>query len=58
MIGTARQSLRQAIDAKCKSCAYDPYIRGFGSWREQVANCAGVDCELYSVRPVPRERSK
>lgn len=56
MTSPTRTSLRSAINAKCKECAYDPKARGCGSWREQVANCAGVNCPLYTVRPVPRER--
>jgi hypothetical protein len=29
-------TLRQAINAKCKECIYDPYPGGCGTWREQV----------------------
>lgn len=53
---TTRCSLRSAVNAKCKACIYDPFIKGHGGWREQVANCGGVNCELYPVRPQPRER--
>lgn len=49
----SRLSLRSAIDDKCKECVYDPLARG--AWREQVADCGGVNCRLYSVRPVPRD---
>lgn len=46
-----RPSLRAAVDAKCKSCIYDP---GFGgTWREQVAGCASSNCPLHPVRPMP-----
>jgi hypothetical protein len=34
-------SLRQAINAKCKDCIYDP-LSGLGTWREQVARCTAV----------------
>ena len=57
MTTQSRVSLRSAVNAKCKSCIYDPYVKGLGSWREQVANCGGVNCPLYAVRPVPRERA-
>lgn len=49
----ARLSLRAAIDAKCKSCHYDPAARG--GWREQVGKCLTMDCPLYAVRPMPRK---
>lgn len=47
-------SLRDAINSKCKDCIYDPYAKG--AWREQVEECTGGDCALYSVRPMPRRR--
>lgn len=43
-------SLRAAIDAKCRSCIYDPAC-GNGKWREQVAACSSSNCPLHSVRP-------
>jgi hypothetical protein len=46
-----RPSLRTAIDAKCKSCIYDP-LSGMGNWRQQVAACTVTRCPLYAVRPV------
>jgi len=46
-----RLSLRERIDAKCKECVYDPLAKG--TWREQVADCQGVTCPLYDVRPLP-----
>lgn len=49
---TARVSLRSAIDTKCRECVHDPYVPG--TWREQVAQCGGVNCPLYAVRPIPR----
>lgn len=45
-----KQSLRKAIDAKCKECIYDP-IGGCGKWREQVAACTSPCCPLFDVRP-------
>ncbi len=48
----ARHSLRDAIDAKCRECVYDP-LPGNGTWREQVARCGGVNCPLYPMRPQP-----
>jgi len=51
-----RQSLRDRIDAKCKGCIYDPVSAG--TWREQVAACTSSNCELFDVRPVPRECTK
>jgi hypothetical protein len=43
-------SLRRAIDAKCRSCIYDPGCGG-GGWREQVAACSSANCPLHPVRP-------
>jgi len=51
----ARNSLRAAIDAMCRSCIYDP-LSGLGGWREQVAACACVHCPPHAVRPLPRSR--
>lgn len=51
-----RLSLRERIDAKCKACVYDPLSKG--TWREQVADCRGVTCPLYDVRPLPLKRSR
>ena len=45
-----RPSLRDAIDAKCKSCIYDPKARG--NWREQVQECSSANCSLRPVRPI------
>jgi hypothetical protein len=45
-----RQSLRDAIDAMCRSCIYDP-IGGRGGWRKQVEDCTSPKCPLFSVRP-------
>ena len=42
----------QAINAYCRSCIHDP--RASGTWREQVAVCACVDCPLWKFRPLPR----
>lgn len=43
-------SLRAAIDAKCKSCIYDP--GDCGNWREQVSGCSSGNCPLHAVRPI------
>ena len=45
--------LRQAIDAHCRACIFDPATPG--TWREQVADCASANCRLFDVRPVPRQ---
>lgn len=47
---SAPRSLRAAIDAKCKSCVYDPDARG--NWREQVSGCSAANCPLHAVRPI------
>lgn len=49
-----RASLREAIDAHCRACIFDPGATG--KWREQVAACSSANCHLHAVRPVPRER--
>lgn len=49
-------SLRQAINAKCRECIYDP-IGGAGHWRQQVAACTSHGCPLFAVRPMPRYRA-
>jgi hypothetical protein len=53
----ARASLRAAIDAKCRSCVYDPGS-GRGGWREQVRACSSANCPLHSVRPLPVKARK
>ena len=50
-----KHSLREAINAKCKDCIYDP-LSGQGAWREQVAACTATDCPLYHVRPTTTAR--
>lgn len=45
-----KQSLRGAINAKCRECIYDP-IAGRGTWREQVEACVSANCPLHPVRP-------
>jgi len=42
-------SLRDAINAKCKSCIYDPHAPG--TWRQQVHACDNTGCPLHDVRP-------
>jgi len=46
-----RRSLREAVNAKCKSCIYDPF-GGCGTWREQVQACPSANCPLHPVRPM------
>lgn len=46
-----RPSLRQAINAKCRECIYDPVAAG--TWRAQVAECTSSTCPLFEVRPRP-----
>lgn len=52
-----RRSLRDAVNAMCKSCIYDPGS-GNGAWREQVQACASSNCPLHTVRPVPVKARK
>jgi hypothetical protein len=51
MTQNPRHSLRDAINAKCKECIYDP-IGGGGTWRQQVEACTARTCPLYPVRPL------
>lgn len=53
--GPRKLSLRDAINAKCRECIYDP-LSGMGTWREQVGGCTSPTCPLYPVRPMPRPR--
>lgn len=46
----SRLSLRDAINAKCRECIYDPQS-GSGTWREQVTACTSRTCPLFAVRP-------
>lgn len=48
-------SLRDAINAKCRECIYDP-LSGMGTWREQVDACTSPSCPLFPVRPSSRQR--
>ena len=50
-----KHSLRDAINAKCKDCIYDP-LSGLGAWREQVTACTATECPLYPVRPRSKAR--
>ena len=49
MVAKKPRSLRKAINAHCRSCAYDS--QAAGSWRAQVTLCPCTGCELYEVRP-------
>lgn len=46
-----KYGLRAAIDAYCRSCAYDQHDAG--TWRQQVGRCACSDCPLWVHRPMP-----
>lgn len=50
-------TVRQAVNAKCKECIYDP-IGGFGNWRQQVGACTSYSCPLYEHRPVSKPRPR
>lgn len=52
--GHPKPSLRDAINAKCRECIYDPKS-GLGTWREQVAACTSRTCPIYPARPLPRK---
>ena len=43
-------SLRKAINAMCKDCIYDSYVKG--TWRKQVEECELTHCPLHRVRPL------
>lgn len=45
-----KRSLRQAINAKCRECIYDPL--GGGTAAQQITCCTLSDCPLYLVRPI------
>ena len=47
-----RNSLRRAINNKCRSCIFDE--ANAGSWLVQVTLCSCKDCPLYEVRPVTK----
>lgn len=42
-------SLRDALNAKCRDCIYDP--KAGGTWREQTAACPASSCPLWPYRP-------
>lgn len=46
-------SLRDAINAKCRECIYDPRS-GAGTWRQQVSACTVYRCALWPVRPIAK----
>jgi len=50
----ARPSMRNAINAKCKDCLYDP-VDG-GNWRQQAEACTSPECPLFELRPRARGR--
>lgn len=48
------QSLRAAIDAKCRDCIFDEHAPG--RWRQQVSACACTKCALWPHRTHRRQR--
>lgn len=54
--GTAKVSLRKAINEHCKSCGYDPLDKGHGAWREQITACPVTNCAIWPVRPKSKPR--
>jgi hypothetical protein len=50
-----RPSFRQAVDAKCRDCIWDPAESG--TWRQQVEACRSEDCALWSLRPRATSRN-
>jgi hypothetical protein len=47
-----KRSRKQAIEAFCKHCIYDPTWDG--TWRQQTEACEKDDCQLYPFRPMSR----
>ena len=47
-----KRSRKQAIEAFCKHCIYDPTWDG--TWRQQTEACETNDCPLYDFRPTSR----
>ena len=47
-----RLTRKQAIEANCRDCVYDP--ANSGNWRQQVTLCAVRECFLWPWRPVSR----
>ena len=47
---STKPTLREAINANCRSCVFDP--ANAGNWRQQVTMCSCHDCAIYPVRPV------
>ena len=47
-----KRSRKQAIEAFCKACIYDPTWDG--TWRQQTEACETNDCPLYDFRPTSR----
>jgi len=47
-------SLRQAVNAKCRECTYDPL--DVGTAAQQIAVCTDSDCPLHPVRPITTKR--
>lgn len=43
-------SLREAINAKCRECTYDPMDAGTAA--QQIACCVVAHCPLHPVRPI------
>ena len=45
---------QEAIEAKCRDCAYDELDEG--TWRQQVERCDITDCALHFYRPKSRSK--
>lgn len=52
----ARKSLRNAVNAMCRNCIYDPGAAGYAI--VQIEACTAVDCPLWDVRPVRSESAR
>lgn len=46
-------SKAKAIVAKCKGCGHDDCAPG--TWRQQIAQCPVITCELWLLRPMPKD---
>lgn len=46
-------SYKEAVRRKCIDCGTDPLLPGTAL--EQIADCPCVKCDLYPVRPLPRQ---
>lgn len=49
LTGKRRESLRAAINDKCRDCIYDSSAPG--TWRQQVTLCSSASCPLWYAQP-------